>query len=207
MMADPWIGLEKRGSEGAACRDSHAIRLKRSGLLVPHACRGFTLIELIVVISIVAVLIGSLLYRVSGYQEQAEKAAMQQVVGALQSALTMQYGSLMAHGKEAQVTRLVTENPMDWLSKVPENYSGEFYAPTPGSVAPGNWVFDLKTRDLIYVVNRGKHFKPGRDGYKWIRFHVKLDYQRLPAGGNGKALTGVLFAPVEPYDWFGRSGS
>lgn len=163
--------------------------------------QGFTLIELVVVISIVVILIGALLGRVGYYQERAERAAMQQVVSSLQSALTMEYGSLMTHGRESLVSELVTENPMDWLSKKPENYSGEFYAPTPRSVAPGNWVFDLRSRELVYVIDRSEHFTPGRDGNKWIRYHVKLTYERLP-GGTDKKLVGVLFVPVEPYNWF-----
>ena len=166
-------------------------------------CRqeGFTLIELVVVFCIVVVLIGTLLVKVPDYQEQAEKVAMQQVAGALQSALTMKYGGMMAHGKESLVSELLVQNPMDWLQKKPENYSGEFYAPTPRSVAPGNWVFDLRTRELIYVVNRGEHFIPGRDGYKWVRYHVKLIYDRQPGEQKGM-LAGVLFEPVEPYSWF-----
>lgn len=166
-------------------------------------CRqaGFTLIELIVVVCVVVILIGTLLYKVSDYQEQAEKVAMQQVVSALQSALTLEYGNLMTRGKESLVSELLVQNPMDWLQKQPENYSGAFYAPTPGSVAPGNWVFDLRSRQLIYVVDRGEHFKPGPDGYKWVRFHVRLDYSP-PLGGGKKTLTGVLFEPVEPYSWF-----
>lgn len=164
---------------------------------------GFTLIELIVVISIIVILISTLLARTADYQERAEKAAMQQVVGVLQSALVMESGSLMTHGKASQISELALENPMHWLSRIPENYSGEFYDPTPRSVAPGHWVFDLKSRDLIYVLKRSEHFTPGRDGYKWIRFHVKLAYARLPAGDGEKGLTGVLFEPVESYSWFG----
>ena len=162
---------------------------------------GFTLIELVVVISIVVILIGALLNRVWYYQEQAEKTAMEQVVGSLQSALTMEYGSLMARGKASMVSELLVENPMDWLQRKPENYSGEFYAPTPRSVAPGHWVFDLRSRELIYVVNRGEHFTPGPDGYKWVRYHVSLTYEQL-LGGTEKKLVGVLFQPVEPYSWF-----
>jgi len=168
-----------------------------------HRQGGFTLIELIVVISIVVILIGTLLTRASGYQERAEKAAMQQVAGALQSALTMEYGHLMTHGKGSQVTELALENPMHWLSKIPQNYSGEFYDPTPRSVAPGHWVFDLRSRELVYVVNRGEHFMPGRDGNKWVRYHVRLVYEQLP-GDTKKELTGVLFEPVERYSWFGK---
>lgn len=166
--------------------------------------RGFTLIELIIVISIVVILAGLFLVRVPFYQEQAEKAAMQQVEGAIQSALVLRYGILLTRNaaSEKEVNRLASENPMDWLQKKPKNYAGEFFAPSPQAVAPGQWVFDLQSRDLIYVLEHGDYFKPGKDGNMWIRFHVQLVYEPiLGAPGKGKELTSTLFAPSEPYHW------
>lgn len=183
-----------------------SIPFSRSKSLTPKSSQGFTLIELVVVVTLVVVLIGTLLNRVWFYQEQAEKTAMVQVAATLQNALVMQYGSLMTHGQESKVSELVLDNPMNWLSKKPHNYAGEFYDPTPRSVAPGNWVFDLKSRELIYVVDRGEHFVPGKDGNKWVRYHVRAAYEQIPAnqGKKEKVLTGILFEPVEPYEWFGR---
>lgn len=166
--------------------------------------RGFTLIELIIVITVVVILAAVLLERVWFYQEQAEKAAMVEVVGAIQSALVMQHGRLLVRGMESEVTVLAADNPMRWLSKQPRNYSGEFYDPTPRSVAPGNWVFDLRSRELIYVLDRADHFIPGKDGNKWIRYRVNLMYDP-GLGASGKAakeLVGALFEPTEPYRWF-----
>ncbi len=115
------------------------------------------------------VLAGTFLIRVPYYQEQAEKAAMQQVEGALQSALVLRYGALMARGAatEKELSILATDNPMTWLQQKPRNYAGEYYDPTPGAVAPGNWMFDLKSRDLIYVVDHGDYFTPGQ-GWKEV---------------------------------------
>lgn len=94
---------------------------------------------------------------------------------------------------------------MNWLQKKPRNYAGEFYDPTPLSVESGNWMFDLRTRDLVYVVRNANYFKPGRDGKKWIRFHVAVNHEpsRLPSLQDTPIeLTGVVFQPVEPYAWF-----
>ena len=62
------------------------------------AQRGFTPFELIVAISIILILAGVFLSRVPYYQGQAEKAAMEQVASAVQSALVLRYGTLLARG-------------------------------------------------------------------------------------------------------------
>lgn len=177
-----------------------------TGIRLRFPCRGFTLIELAVVVSIVGILAGMFLSRVWFYQEQAEKAAMEQVAGALQSALTIQFGSLVTRGSEPEVSRLASENPMNWLVRKPENYAGEYFDLTPRSVAPGNWAFDLKSRNLVYVVDRGEYFTPGEDGAKWVRYRVNLDYENLSEnnGRGRKILVGAIIEPVEPYHWLVR---
>jgi len=181
------------------------VGLTQSSVLAPQPSRGFTLIELIIVITIIVTLMGLFMNRVLFYQEQAEKVAMEGVAGAIQSALTLQHGQILTRGKPSDLAALAKDNPMNWLQKKPRNYAGEFYEPTPLSVEPGNWVFDLKTRDLVYLLNSAEHFKPGRDGRSWIRFHVATYYEPslLPSLQNAPPeLTGILFEPVEPYSWF-----
>jgi len=177
-----------------------------SSVLCPLSSeRGFTLIELVVVITIVVVMMGLFLNRALFYVEQAEKTAMEEVSGVIQSSLTMQYGQILTRGKSTDVAILAQDNPMSWLQKKPRNYVGEYYDLTPLSVESGNWVFDLKSRELIYVVRNAKYFKPGKDGKKWIRFHVAVNHEasRLPSLQNtAPELTGILFEPVEPYSWF-----
>ncbi len=167
--------------------------------------RGFTLIELVIVVTLVVVLMAVFFNRALFYLEQAEKTAMEQVAGSIQSALTMQYGQILTRGKSSDVAALAQDNPMNWMQKKPRNYSGEFYDPTPLAVESGNWMFDLKTRELVYVVRTANYFKPGSDGKKWIRFHVMVNHEksRLPSLQNAPPeLTGILFEPVEPYSWF-----
>ena len=169
-----------------------------------ESCKGFTLIEFIVVIIIIVVLAGLFLTRIPLYQEQAEKAAMQQVEGALQSALVLRYGALQtrAAATEQNLSVLATDNPMTWLQKLPPNCKGEYYDPSPRTVAPGSWMFDLKSRELIYVLNQSDNFTPGRDGSKWIRFRVHLGYElMLGRPEAGKELVTTLLEPTEPYHW------
>jgi len=170
--------------------------------------KGFTLIELIITISIIVILAGSLLSRVWFYQEQAEKAAMEQVASALQSSLVMQYGQLLTRGREAEVKNLLTENPVTWLMHKPPNYAGEFDDITLASIAPGSWGYDARTRDLVYVPSRNEYFVAGRDGHKWVRYHLRLEYASEQNQGAAKKnvlnISSLLFEPVEPYQWFIR---
>lgn len=190
-------------SSGKNLKLSRYVRNNKVG--APSSSCGFTLLELIIVIIIIATLMGLFINRALFYQEQAEKTAMEQVAGAIQSSLTMQYGQILTRGKRSDVAALAQDNPMNWLQKKPRNYAGEFYDPSPLTVESGNWVFDLKSRDLIYVVRSANYFKPGRDGKKWIRFHVSISSEpsRLPSQKKAPPeLTGILFEPVEPYSWF-----
>jgi prepilin-type N-terminal cleavage/methylation domain-containing protein len=178
--------------------------IARSSILNPESSKGFTLIELVVVVTIIAVLYTVFLERVWFYQERAEKTAMVEMEGALQSALILQYGRLMVRGTEAEVTALANDNPMKWLAKKPRNYAGEFYDPKPDTVAPGSWIFDLKAHELIYILNRSEYFIAGEDGKKWVRYRVNLMYDPVRGTRNksDKELVGTLFEPVEPYKWF-----
>lgn len=168
--------------------------------------RGFTLIELVVSISIIVFLAGMLLQRIWFYQEQAEKAAMEQVAAAVQSALILQYAHLMTNGREADAAKLLTENPLNWLMRKPPNYAGEFFAPARESIPAGNWTFDLNSHELIYVPSRTDYFTPGKDGYKWVRYRVHLEYASAPLANVGKnrdtgELSTIVFEPTAPYQW------
>ena len=199
---DRGLRTEERGTRKVP---DPAFAFTQFPVLSPQSSKGFTLLELMVTITIIVLLMGLFLNRALFYMEQAEKTAMEQVAESIQSALTMQYGQILTRGKPSDVAALASDNPMNWMQKKPRNYAGEFYDPTPQSVEPGNWAFDLKSRELVYLPNNSKHFQPGTDGKAWIRFHVVVNYEpsRLPSLQNAPPeLTGILFEPVEPYSWF-----
>ena len=167
---------------------------------------GFTLVELLLVVSIVAVLAGALFKRVLFYQEMAEKAAMQQVEGALKSALILQYGHRMTLGMGSEINNITNENPIEWLAQKPSNYLGEFNSVNLATIEPGNWAYDKSLHELIYVPGRSEFFVPSKKSGKSIRFHTFFAYDFTPGykGKSGKQLSGVIFAPVEPYQWLIR---
>jgi len=162
--------------------------------------RGFTLFELAIVAIITSILLATLFSRVLFYQEQAEKAAMEQVASGLQSALTLQYGRLLTHGATNKLGALATENPMQWLTKPPRNYVGEFYGVAAQTIAPGNWAFDLQSRHLVYAVAHTENFTPKTQHDYLIRYQIKVEQHS--ATQNTSSLPSITLSVVEPYQWF-----
>lgn len=176
----------------------------RIGNLAAGRQAGFTLFELIIVICVVAIMAGILLQRLQGYEEAAERVAMQQTAVAIKSALQMRVAGYLISGRDNEIDGLRTENPVNWLQEKPENYAGEFQADAYAQVPPGSWYFDRPQREMIYVVNRGDGFKPGPDGRKWVRYRVKVEYEEMPGSGvpARKILNAATFVPVEAFVWF-----
>jgi prepilin-type N-terminal cleavage/methylation domain-containing protein len=166
---------------------------------------GFTLFELIVVIILVAVLSAVLLGRFLTYQEMAEKVAMEQTVGAIQSALTIQLAGLIARGRMQDIPRLAKVNPMTLLSGPQKNYAGEYFTVKPGDIPSGNWYFDLKNGQLAYSVQHGAHFVADENGNKVVRYKVVLVYNnwfRTTSDEEaGKEIGGITLKEARPYSW------
>lgn len=176
----------------------------RAGRRAADEQAGFTLFELVVVICAVAVMAGLLLDRMQVYQEAAEKAAMRQTAAAIKSALQMRIASYMISGRDREIEQLHLQNPISWLQEPPAEYAGEFHADAYERVRPGSWYFDLRQRELVYVINLGANFKPGPDGRKWVRYRVKIEYEEAPQkdAPPRKVLSAANFSPVQSYVWF-----
>jgi prepilin-type N-terminal cleavage/methylation domain-containing protein len=165
--------------------------------------RGFTLLELLLVVSLVAILFTVALDRSLRYLELAEKAAMETTVGGLKSALSLRLGALYATGGRAATARLGDENPFDLLSQRPEQYAGALFDPALVEVDPGAWYYDRASRQVVYRPQRTRYLiRPRPDVDPRIRFEVLA--QRLedePRSSAVQGLVGVDIRPTMPYLW------
>lgn len=171
--------------------------------------RGFTLLELAVVIVIVALLAGVLLKRVIFYQEQAERVSMEQTVGILRAAMHLQMADRLLHERERPMAQLAGDNPMNWLAEKPGNYLGEYDNPKWGQIGEGNWYFDTHDRVLVYLPTHREHLQIAAGEQGGLRFRVRLSMTNSVgfSAKDGQAATqarfeGVLLEPVTPYKWF-----
>lgn len=162
-------------------------------------CAGFTLIELIVVVVIVSVLAAAAFQRFLGYQELAERAAMEATLRIVKTGLQIRLAEFIIGNRQAEAVVLERENPMRWLAEPPANYGGDYRKP-PG---PGNWYYDRERRELVYVANSGQFLEvAASDGIKEIRFRAQLlkDVVNF-AGTTTESVTGITLVPVQPYRW------
>ena len=163
--------------------------------------RGFTLLELVVVICLVAILFTVAANRLWGLQVLAEQAAMDTVVGNLRSALGMKVAELFTKGDMAGLRALEGSNPMALLAQTPENYLGE----QVGQVTQrGSWIYRPGDRTLVYRAKNEAYFK-GHGGQPEAHFRVRLVYEDRNRNGRfdpGRdAVNGVRLVAVEPYAW------
>ena len=161
--------------------------------------RGFTLVELAVAISIIAVLAAVLLGRLAYYKEMAEKAAMESMVRIIKTGLQIRLAELIIGNRQVQAAALEADDPTQWLDARPANYGGTYGEP----LQRGMWYFDAPERQLVYVVNTGDRLQVGvQSGPKQIRFRVRLLQDRLQPGGAVVAtVSGVALVSVSPYYW------
>lgn len=170
-----------------------------------RARRGFTLFELAVVTCIVALLMSFGLDRLLRYQELAERAAMENAVSVMRSALGLRFASLYLDGKDHAIEHLAEENPMDWLADRPPNYLGALWAPALDTLPAGSWYYDRSIRMLIYYPDRKRYLAVPASGDPRIRFRVIVDFS-AGSGSSQRSLNRLAIEPARTYSWFANAG-
>jgi prepilin-type N-terminal cleavage/methylation domain-containing protein len=169
------------------------------------AKRGFTLLELVIVIGIVALLVAFAIERLLALRVEAERATLQQVVGGLRAAVATKALSLITSGRDSELARLQGSNPMDDLLETPLGYLGEYDAPEPVEIPPGSWYFDRGHRLLVYRVRYGARFSSPLGDPARARFRVVVSYDDRDGSGTFDPDTdgfgGARLAAEEPYEW------
>jgi prepilin-type N-terminal cleavage/methylation domain-containing protein len=156
--------------------------------------RGFTLIEMLVVLCAVALLFGVALDRLLRYQELGERAALEQNIAAMNTALTMKFAGYVISGKPAAVEAQVGSNPIDLLARAPENYLGELLDPDRKTLPSRSWYFDRRSRELVYLPGRSRYLTTAsQDG---LRFRISLTEAH-----EERELRQPFVVPSQPFIW------
>lgn len=166
--------------------------------------RGFSLLELVIVIVLVSLLVTIAIDRLVVLKAQAERVAMEQVIGNIRSGLTIRLAELMARGNLNDAARLAGTNPMLLLAVRPDNYLGELFGSDPAALELGHWYFDSRAGALCYLVESSQYFESALVPPR-ARFKINLVYEDTNRNGRydpeTDALRGMQLAPMEPYVW------
>lgn len=167
--------------------------------------RGFSLIEMVIVIILIGILYVIGADKLLEMRADAERVALENAVGTLQSALNIEAAAYIARDDIQGLYALEGGNPMNRLSKKPKNYLGELPGPDPATIEGGKWYFDTRDGTLVYRVRYGDHFTTALPGPPRARFAVRLDYDDV--NGNRvfdkdmEQIQGVRLDALESYAW------
>ena len=172
--------------------------------------RGFSLLELLIVLVIVSVLVVVAIERLLVLRFEAERTMVQTVIGAMRSALYIEFAGAAAKGELRRMDVARGSNPMALLAERPEGYVGEFYGPDPAVFEAGTWYFDLRDRAIVYLVRFPEQFVSPLGGVPRLRLTVEPDYEDVDRNGRfdpGRdPVRGLRLVPLEPYFWKGEGG-
>lgn len=170
--------------------------------LPPITQRGFTLLELVLVIAIVAVLMATAYSKYEGLAEQAEKAAFTGVLGNTQAALTHAFIRSYLDDDQARWERQDGINPIQFLAKPPINYGGVTTTQrVTESALPGqHWYFLEDTGELAYKVKRNARLRLEHKHRSLLKFRIEL-VRSTPESGKKETIEGVLLTAVDRFSW------
>ncbi len=187
-----------------SAREGTYTRGRGANIAARRRSAGFSLLELAVSLTLIAVFAGVLLTRLLFYQEAAEKAVMELEATKLKLALQVHIGDLIARNHRLDYLDYVAiarENPMQWLDQPVVGYRGEFGSDVFAELPKGSWYFDRSRAELVYVLNLDRNFRPVSGARARVRWHVKLVRPEGTAAEDSTVI-GLQFVLVEPYRWF-----
>lgn len=107
--------------------------------------KGFTLIELVVIIIVLGILAAVAIPKLFNVTQAAEQAAVDSMVGSLESALSIYMAKQFMNGQS-----LAVHNPFDDLSNVPSSYVGPNDPVTPANTPDGKWTYRASGNWIMY---------------------------------------------------------
>lgn len=177
--------------------------MKRAEYIRTFPQRGFSLLELLVVIIIISTLLAIAIDRLMRLQVVAERAAMETIIGNLQSAIALTISNHVVKNQINDLKQYIDSNPMDLLADTPVNYLGSFSEP-PKNGETGVWWYDTTSKTLVYHVGNTANFETESLEKSVAKFKIRPVYDdnnRNRRFDRGDTLVGLKLTPLARYRW------
>lgn len=158
------------------------------------------LLELVFVVIIISLLLFTAVKRLWTLQATAERLNVTQTIKLLQDAMDIQAVVYQgSSGKENSANTINCINPMNYLSRLPDNYMGEYPAIDSQAMKPGYWYFQSGICELDYRVANVDYFYTGGTGVPLIRLKTRIVYTKTQDGK--PTFGGFKVENVRDYHW------
>ena len=118
----------------------------------PARQTGITRFELLNSIFIICVLAVVLLHQLLRYQDLAKTAVMEMTVTNMRSGLRLRVAELMMANRSDEISKLVGQNPVQWLQAPPSNYRGIAAIADRRTLQRESWYFDPERHELFHLL-------------------------------------------------------
>ncbi len=149
--------------------------------------RGFTLIELVVIIVVLGILAAVVIPELFSVTEEAEKASVASMVSNIESALSIYVARQFVNGQPIAV-----HNPFDDLAIIPSNYLGTQDPVTPANTPNGKWSWRSTGNWIIY--NPNSQISGG-----WLNSGERFIIYQVQAVVDGSDTVGLRLTTTPPY--------
>lgn len=161
--------------------------------------KGFTILELIVVIAVVALLASVAMPKFYRLTMRAEALGAQGMIGTVRSALSLQMARALYQGDDlagwAQNGSRALFPMHDLLLEQPESYLGVI----ENSDQRGHWYDDKNSHELVYVVRNDEVVNGVTGTPPKVRWQINVIYDdRQP---EKKQVIGLVLQPVTAHQW------
>ena len=172
---------------------------------------GFSLLELIIVIILVALLFTVAVNRLAPLRGDAEAAHVATVIGSLRSAIGMEAASRVVRQGVQGLADMEGLNPMTLLQEVPEQYVGVLPTDRPEEIPPGSWYFDDVNELLVYRVRYPRYLEGNPQPPAELQWRVQLQFEELsesPASDAAQGrIRGLRLQPLHDQRWSRRQAA
>ena len=170
--------------------------VKRMGFY-PVKQQGFSLLELVVVVCIIAVLMAVAYQRFERMSEEAERASFYGDLSAFQALINRQIIKWYISSTAIEKRALEQRNPVEWLERPPHNYGGEISASQLDGMVGARWYYLKDKNWLAYKVQRTLGLQNKGGDVLAFRLKVSLKEKSMTTG----VVQAASLEAVTDFNW------